>query len=72
MGTELSKSVMFNLIKKDFSTVQQEELIEEIATPNSILAASQNKYLNDYDVIAKEEEDVEEGKDNLIYGSPLL
>ena len=71
MGTELSKSVMFNLIKKDFSTVQQEELIEEIATPNSILAASQNKYLNDYDVIAKEE-DVEDGKDDLNYGSPFF
>ena len=68
METKIPRSVMSNLVKTEFSTIQ-EELIEEISTPNSIIAASRDKYLDDY--CALEKEDTENTEDDSDYSSPF-
>lgn len=47
MELKVPKTVMSNLIKTDFSALQNEELIEETFSQNSILTAGQDKYVDD-------------------------
>lgn len=44
---------MSNFVKTEFS-VTQDDLIEEVSTPNSIIAASKDKYLDDSCALSKE------------------
>lgn len=52
--TKIPKAVMSSLIKTEFS-VTPEELIEEISTPNSIITAGQDKYLDDSCALEKKD-----------------
>jgi murein DD-endopeptidase MepM/ murein hydrolase activator NlpD len=46
LETKISKTVMAKLVTTDFSASPDEELIEEVASPNSFLIANQEKYLD--------------------------
>lgn len=50
---EIPKAVMSNLVQTEFS-VAPEELIEETATPNSIIAAGKDKYLDNSCALEKQ------------------
>jgi len=54
MGTKIPKTVMSNLVKNEFSTVQDEELIEETLTPNDILTAGKDKYVDNSCALQKQ------------------
>lgn len=47
LGTQIPKTVLANLVPTEFGDLPNEELVEEIATPSSLNAVSQEKYLND-------------------------
>lgn len=59
---------MSNLVKTEFGTAQ-DELIEEFSTPNSIIAAGKDKYLDDY--CAVEKQNTENVEDDSNYSSPF-
>ena len=54
METKVPQTVMSNLIKTDFSALQNEELIEETFSQNSILVAGQDKYIDDSCALEKD------------------
>lgn len=54
METKIPKTVMSNLVKNEFSTVQDEELIEETLTPNDILTAGKDKYVDNSCALQKQ------------------
>jgi len=43
-NNHISKTVMANLVKNEFSSLKDEELIEETYTPGSLLTVGQEKY----------------------------
>ncbi|MFA5131524.1 MAG: M23 family metallopeptidase [Patescibacteria group bacterium] len=47
MDTKIPKTVMFQLVATDFSVTAADDLIEEIASPNSVLTAGKDKYIDD-------------------------
>ncbi len=55
METKIHKTVMANLIQSEFSSLENEELIEEISTPNSLLMAGKEKYLDNSCTVNKED-----------------
>lgn len=69
METKIPKAVMSNLVKSEFGTTQ-DELIEEFSTPNSIIAAGKDKYLDDS--CALEKQNTEESEDNTDYDLPFF
>lgn len=54
METKVQKTVMSNLVKTDFSSVPQEELIEEVNTPGSTITAGMDKYVDDSFALEKQ------------------
>lgn len=52
--TKVSQTVMANLVPSEFNDLANEELIEDTATPNSILTAGEEKYLNNSCVLEKQ------------------
>jgi len=52
--TKVSQTVMANLVPTEFTDFSAEELIEDIATPNSILTAGEEKYANNSCVLEKQ------------------
>ena len=54
METKIPKTVMSNLVKNEFSTTQDEELIEETLTPNDILTAGKDKYVDNSCALQKQ------------------
>lgn len=62
METKIPQAIMSNLVKTEFS-VSPEELIEEVSTPNSVITAGKDKYLEDS--CALEKQDVIETDDEL-------
>jgi len=54
MDAKISKTVMSHLIQTDFSALQNEVLIEETATPNSVLTAGKDKYVDDSCALEKQ------------------
>lgn len=53
METKIPKAVMSNLVNTEFS-LTQDDLIEEVSTPNSIIAAGKDKYLDDSCALSKQ------------------
>lgn len=47
LETKIPKTILANLVTTEFEGLVNEELIEETATPNSILTAGKEKYLNE-------------------------
>jgi len=54
MGVKIPKTVMSNLVKNEFSTSQDEVLIEETLTPNDILTAGKDKYVDNSGALQKQ------------------
>ena len=54
METKITKTVMSNFVQTEFSLVQ-DDLIEEVSTPNSIIVAGKDKYLDDSCALSKED-----------------
>ena len=54
METKIPKTVMSNFVQTEFS-LAQDDLIEEVSTPNSIIAAGKDKYLDDSCALSKED-----------------
>ncbi len=54
METKIPKTVMSNLVNTEFSSLQDEELIEETSSLNSIIAASKDKYVDNSCVLPKQ------------------
>lgn len=54
MEAKIPKTVMSNLIKTDFSSLQDEDLIEETSTLNSIITASKDKYVDNSCILPKQ------------------
>jgi len=54
MEIKVPQTVMSNLIKTDFSALQNEELIEETSSQNNILVAGQDKYIDDSCALEKD------------------
>lgn len=52
MGTKIPKTVMSNFVRTEFS-LAQDDLIEEVSTPNSIITAGRDKYLDDSCALSK-------------------
>ena len=50
----LPKTVMANLVKNEFSSLDNEELIEESYTPASLKAAGKEKYLDSFSTVKKQ------------------
>jgi len=50
----VSKTVMANLVKNEFSSLGNEELVEESYTPDSLRAAGKEKYLDSFSTIEKQ------------------
>jgi len=54
METKIPKTVMSNLVNTEFSSLGDEELIEETSTLNSIITASKDKYVDDSCTLEKQ------------------
>ncbi len=54
METKIPKTVMSNLVKTEFGSLQDEELIEETATLNGIITAGKDKYVDNSCVLPKQ------------------
>lgn len=54
METKIPKTVMSNLVKTEFSSLQNEELIEETSSLNNIIAASKDRYVDNSCVLPKQ------------------
>lgn len=54
MSAKIPKTVMSNLVKNEFSTLQDEVLIEETLTPNDILTAGKDKYVDNSCALQKQ------------------
>lgn len=54
METKISKTVLAQLIPSGFESLQNEELIEETATPGSILTAGKEKYTDNSCTLSKQ------------------
>ncbi len=64
MDSKIQKTVMSKLVKTDFSSVPQEELIEETITPGSSITTGMDKYVDDSCALEKQTT-LEEG-DNIL------
>jgi murein DD-endopeptidase MepM/ murein hydrolase activator NlpD len=54
MDSLIPKTIMANLVKNEFSSLESEELIEESYTPSSLKAAGKEKYLDSFSTIEKQ------------------
>ncbi len=54
METKIPKTVMSNLVKTEFSASTDEELIEETSSPNNIIAAGKDKYIDNSCALEKQ------------------
>jgi murein DD-endopeptidase MepM/ murein hydrolase activator NlpD len=50
----IPKTIMANLVKNEFSSLDSEELIEESYTPNSLKVAGKEKYLDSFSTVEKQ------------------
>lgn len=61
--TKVSQTVMANLVPSEFNDLINEELIEDTASPKSILTAGEEKYLNNACVLEKQTGSLADGDD---------
>jgi LysM repeat protein len=54
METKIPKTIMANFVGSEFD-LTQDDLIEEVSTPNSIIAAGKDKYLDDSCALSKQD-----------------